>query len=715
MAQERDLLLACLQILSEREKLSFSEHSIRSGLALDDEPLSPSVFAEAAFNAGFDTDLAKVNVDRLNTIVLPAVLILKDNEALVLHHLNDDGSADVTFPDKSEQTLDAGKLSTLYAGYAFSMQRKALAQSRDDKFGTRPRTEWLKQTLLRFKSFYVHILIAAFLTNLFVLVAPLFIMNVYDRVVPNQAILTLWVLAIGAATFFVFDLIARLLRSYLLDLVSKKADVLLSGRLFQHILNLRMEYKPKSTGMLAIHFNELSNLREFATSAAIIALIDLPFIVIFLIVIGIIAGPLVIIPIVVIPIVIVLSMLLEYPAQRLVGSQITQSMEKQAILFEAVSGLEAVKSYNAQNHFAHRWQTVSSQTAALESRSLWYMSLAVNIAIFAQQLTTIGVIIFGAYMIFVGQLSLGGLIAVTILTGRAVSLSQAVSVSGRILRSRTSMELMDKILNLPSEKEPDKNYLHRPRLKGNIEFKTVSFAYPEQRFNSINNLSLKLNAGERVGIIGRNGAGKTTLLKLITALYQPQQGSVLIDGTDNSEIDNVDLRHNIHYVGQDSVLFYGSVADNIRMAASNISDEELIKLAKLTGVMDFVNRDPHGFDMQVGERGEMLSSGQRQAVALARALANKPPILLLDDALNQVDNQLQAELINNLKDYSKDKTLVVVSHQLPILELVDRVAVMEQGIIIAEGPRERIIELVQTKSLGDYLKKAKQQAGKGYE
>jgi len=502
----------------------------------------------------------------------------------------------------------------------------------------------------------------------------------------------MWVLAFGAFVFFAFDLLSRILRHYLVDFAGRQADKQLSNMLYSHMLSLRMAEKPDSSGVVANYFSEFESLRDFFTSATFIGLIDLPFIFLFLFVTWLIGGPVVYVPLVALPIILAIALLLEIPARSAVQKSMAGESQKQSIIVESFNGLETIKTINAENLMQKKWENHVKHESEAAGTSRFYSALILNLTVWIQQIVIVGVIVVGVYLITAGQLTVGGLIAVTILSGRALMVGQIANLLSRIERSRTALRGLGHIMEARTDRNIKEKFLRRPHVKGDIEIDKVSFAYPGQRNPALENVSFTVQAGERVGIIGRIGSGKSTLLKLIVGLYEPEEGSILIDGTDNTDIDPMDLRRNIHYVGSDSVLFYGSVRENIRMANPQADDDALIKAAKIAGVDKFVNKHPSGFDLPVGERGEWLSGGQRQAIALARAIISNPSVMLLDEPTGAVDNSFEQEFMSALPSVLENKTLIVVTHRASLLQLVDRVIVLEGGHVVADGPRDVILD-----------------------
>jgi ATP-binding cassette subfamily C protein LapB len=397
------------------------------------------------------------------------------------------------------------------------------------------------------------------------------------------------------------------------------------------------------------------------------------------------------------PLILLLSFGLQFPLRRAVEQGFRASAQKHGTLIEALTGLENIKTMQAEGVLQRRWEQLLGQIAQSSLRSRLLSALAVNFTLFIQQITTVAVVIYGVYLIKAGDLSTGALIACTVLTGRALApFGQIAGLMMRYHQSRAALRALNHIMSLPLERPEGQDFVHRPRLQGNIEFKQIQFQYPAQPLKTLQNLSFKIKAGERVGIIGRIASGKSSLAKLLLNLYQAEQGNILFDGIDSRQIDPADLRRNIGYVPQESTLFYGTVRENIVMGAPYVDDVALVEAARLAGVEEFVNQHPLGFDLPIGERGEGLSGGQRQAIALARAFLHNTPILLMDEPTNAMDNSTEEQFKMRLSEYLQGKTLILITHRTSLLSLVDRLIVMDQGQVVADGQKEAVIQALSS-------------------
>lgn len=693
-----DPLLACLTILSKMLNKPHSAESLVAGLPLVDNKLTPGLFSRAAERAGLRSKVVKRPLKKISNLVLPAVLLLSNTTACIL--LETKGkTARVIFPetDGAETEIPLKQLAEEYSGYAIFIKPAQQFDKRTQN-SVIPRTShWFWGTIMRFWPIYSEVFVASILVNMFALASPLFIMNVYDRVVPNHALETLWVLAIGVGTVFTFELLLRTLRGYFIDSAGKKADVILSATIFERVLGIKMSARSNSVGAFANNLHEFESFRDFFTSATLTTLIDLPFAFLFILVIWMLAGDLAYIPLAAIPLTILISFIFQIPLGRVIRQLFRHSGQKSATLIETLTGLETIKSLGAETPVQRKWEQNIGFIAKFSQRARLLSSTAVNLTTFIQQMTTIAVVVYGVFLITENEITMGALIASTILTGRALApMGQLASILGRYHQSKAALHSLNTLMNLPVERPNGREFLHREAFKGGLQFKEVTFRYPEQPIDALSNVSFRIEPGEKVAIIGRIGSGKSSIEKLILGLYEPNAGAVLLDGTDLRQIDPVDLRRSVGYAPQDVVLFYGSVRDNIAIGAPYADDQAILKAAELAGVTEFVNRHPSGFDMQVGERGEGLSGGQRQSIAVARALLMDPPMLVLDEPTNAMDNSTEERFKSKLTQVLENKTLLLVTHRASLLNLVDRIIVMDQGKLVADGPREQIMTALKS-------------------
>lgn len=693
-----DPLLECLVMLTQIKNRPFSAESLSAGLPIADK-MTPELFIRAAARAGLKSKLLKRELPSLSNALLPAVLILKEGEAVILLRKLADHKYLIVVPEAGigEQEIEEADLLEDYTGYALFVQREFDFEKRAEEEQLTPRKpNWFWGTLWSFKNYYSQVMLASILVNMFALASPFFIMAVYDRVVPNNAIATLWVLTIGIMIVIGFDFIMRTLRAFLIDLAGKKIDSVLASTLFEQVLGIRMSSQAQSAGVRASHIRDFENIRDFFTSASLTALVDLPFVILFLLVIWFIGGVLVFVPLLAIPLVVATAWLLSIPMNKEVARSFVGGAQKNAIVIEALHNLEVVKSSTAEGPLLRRWEQYVGITAKAGMASRFYSTLALNICATVTYLVTIIIVLFGVYLIGAKELSVGALVACTLIVGRVMApLSQVTALLTRFELTKCSLKALNDVMESPLDRPHKQQFLHRSKFEGDIEFEDVSFRYPGQPISLYQNLSFKLKAGEKVGIIGSMGAGKTTLVKLLLGFFQPISGSIRIDGTDISQIDPADLRRYIGYVGQEPKLFFGTVRENIAMKAPWADDAEILRCAKLAGVDRFVSRHPAGYDMPIGESAKGISGGQAQAITVARALLNNPSLLLFDEPTSCMDNSAENVFLSNMRSYAKDKTVLLVTHKMSMLSLVDRLIVLQNGKIVADGPKEQVLDALR--------------------
>ncbi len=694
--QPFDPLLGCLIFLSKHFDSPCSKEALTSGLPLINNRLDPELFIRAAERAKLSASIVKAPIKDLTEALFPAVLLLHNQKSCIITEISfDQKIATIIYPETGEGTevLSFDDLRKIYTGYAifvkpaYQFDKRANAPTPESGKG------WFWQTIRQTYPIYTEVLIASFLINCFVLASPLFIMNVYDRVVPNKAITTLWVLSTGVIIVFAFDFLMRNIRSYFVDTAAKQIDVKLSRTIFERILGIEQHSRPNSVGAFVHTVQAFEAFRDFITSATMSTLVDLPFVIIFLSVIGFLAGSIVLLPLLMIPLILCISLLIQIPLSRLVKQSFQHSAEKQAVLIESIGCVETLKSARGEGLMQRRWEVIINASANLQKKILFLTNLGSNFSVFAQYLCSIAVVIYGVHKIADGDISMGALIASTILTGRALApITQVALLISRYQQALAGFNSVNNIMQLPVERPSDKHFLHRPELKGGIEFKNVSFSYPNNQVPALQNISFKINPGEKVGIVGRIGSGKSTLEKLILKLYTPTHGSILIDDTELHQIDPAELRNSIGYVPQDVVLFHGSVKNNIVVGAPYVDDNAIIRAAEIGGLAHFINSHPDGFDREVGERGSQLSGGQRQSIAISRALLLDPPILVFDEPTNCMDDSTTSAFIQRLVPTITNKTLIIVTHKSNVLHLVDRLIVLDEQGVIADGPKEDVLE-----------------------
>ncbi|MBC7132934.1 MAG: type I secretion system permease/ATPase [Roseovarius sp.] len=642
----------------------------------------------AAERAGLQAGFGRRALESFDNTLTPAILLLDDDRAVVLEAVLPGGRLAVHDPALGPGVgeIDRATLAPVHTGFALLLR----PEHRDDIAlnAAGRRGHWFWATLAENRWAYTQVLLAAVLANFLSLSTSLFIMVVYDRILPNEAIESLIALTIGVGIALIFDFLIKSLRAGFIDRAGKRADMVMGRRIFDQILDLQLRARKGSTGALASTLREFETLRDFFTSATLVAVVDLPFIVLFVGVIYLISGPLAIVPALAVPFVLLVGIAVQPILSRLAERSFADGQSKQGVLVETLAGLETIKAAGAQRRMRARWEEAIARQSDHGLKARAVTQFAINATAFAQQSAQVMIVFYGVFLITAGEASMGALIAAVILTGRALApLAQLAQTLTRFNQARTSYRSLDALMKAESERPEGRNWTARPRFEGEIRFDNVSFAYPDQQIDALRNISFVIRPGEKVAILGRIGSGKSTVARLILGLYQPREGTVMLDGIDLRQIDPGDLRRNVGAVLQDVWLFSGTVRENIAIGAMRPRDADIIEAARVAGVEDFVRRHPAGYDMMLAERGEGLSGGQKQAITLARALLGRPPVLLMDEPTSSMDAQNEAEVIARLKLEAADRTLVVVTHRPSLLELVDRVIVIDQGKVAFDGPK----------------------------
>lgn len=699
-----DPLLDCLVELTRFHGRPSTRAALVAGLPLEKGSLTPSLFARAASRAGFATRVVRRPLEKIDPALLPVVLLTQGDEACVLLGWDESGEhARLLFPETGQGsvTLTRAELAERYQGVAIFARPHFRFDKRTPEVGEVKLRHWFWGALADQWPVYRDVLSGALLINLFALAMPLFSMNVYDRVVPNRAFETLWTLALGLLLVIAVDIVLRLLRGHFIDLASGRIDLQLSSQIMERVLGVRMEARPEAVGAFSANLRSFETVRDFITSASVTAFIDLPFALLFILVIAIISWPLVLPVLLAVVVVTVYAYILQHKMHELSETTYRAGALRNATLIESLSALETIKTQGAEGVMQSKWEKSVAFLSRVSNQMRFLSAAATNGAMEIQQVVNVVVIIAGVYLIGEGMLSMGGLIACTMLASRAMApLGQMVGLLMQYHNAKTALTSLEGVMAKPVERPADANFVHRPELRGDIEFREVDFAYPGQSVAALKGLSFRITAGEKVVIIGRIGSGKTTLQKLLLGLYQPTGGAVLVDGVDVRQLDPVDLRRNIGYVSQDTTLFYGTLRDNIAIGAPYADDATVVAAAEAAGLTEFVNRHPEGFDMRIGERGESLSGGQRQGVAIARAMLMDPPILLLDEPTSAMDFSSEQQFKQRLKEVAGHKTMLIVTHRNSLLELATRVIVIDDGRVVADGPRDQVIQALQSGRIG---------------
>ena len=702
-------LLDCLVTYTKFYHKPYTKEALIFGLPIEkgkEDPIlfsissSKGLFSRAASHAGLKTKFIKRNLDEFSKLQLPAILLLKNKTCALLDKFSSDRKKVKIISELGgevvEQWHEFDSINEEYLGYSVLIKRGFnYKDSELDKTLNIEKKHWFWSTLKMSRSIYFDVIFASLLVNLFVLATPLFTMSVYDRVIPNNAIETLWFFAIGVFIVYVLDIFLKLIRSYFLEIAARKSDIIMSSLIFEKILGLKLENIPKPIGAFANTLKNFDMIRSFLTNATLVSFIDLPFTFIFLAVIYYIGGKIVLIPLVIIVVILITGLILKGPIQRNIKKINEVVSKKNSILIEVLNNIETLKSLGNINNVQWDWEESNGKIAHKGLTSRMLASFIPQFTSLLIQLNTVAVIIYGVYLINNFELSMGALIAVVILGSRAVSpMGQAASLITNYEDASNAYIMLNDMMQKEVERPSDKNFVSHNGFNGKIEFRNVSFAYPNTDVEVLKNVSFVINPGEQVAILGKIGSGKSTILKLILKLYEPTSGSIFIDDIDLSQIDPADLRRNLGYVSQRVSLFHGTLKENITFRASYVSDYDMAKAAKLSCVDLFANAHPRGYEMEVGENGDGLSGGQIQAVGIARVFLFNYPIMIFDEPTSSMDKQTENKVLNNLKFNLLNKTMILVTQKMSLLELVDKVIVLNNNSVYINGDKKEVIKLL---------------------
>jgi type I secretion system ATPase len=664
---------------------------------------------------GFENTLSKRDLQDIPSLAVPLVLMLHNEEAAVVVRIEGVGRNRIYFLrqiDGLEQQLSHDELVSLYLGYCWFIKPKVTADNRSDLPEYHLPKSWFWKVIWRFKGYYYQVILATFIINFLALVSSLYVMNVYDRVIPNQAYETLWVLSIGVMLAILFEFLAKMIRGHLTDIAGKKADLIISSAIFRRMMALRLADRPASAGSYANNLREFESVREFMTSASLLVLVDLPFLLLFITVIFIVGGKLAIVPAIIIPIVIIVGFIVQRPLSRYINGSMKESSQRQGLAVEALEGIETLKTNNATGWAQQRWDTYTAKTSASSIKVKDTANFMINFSVAMQQLNTVFLVLFGTYLIHnentAERITMGALIAAVILSGRALSpLAQVAGLATRFQQAKLALEGLNNIIERPIERVPERKYISPSNIQGNITFENTCFQYQEDGKPAVSNLNLQIRAGEKIGILGRIGSGKSTMLKLASGLYDGSTGNVMLDNIDMRQIDPNFLRSQILLLSQSPRLFLGTLRENMDLARSDgySSDQELLEALQRFGLDKIIRSHPKGLDMPLGEDGLGLSGGQKQIIALARMTLRNPRIVLLDEPTTGLDQATERMSLQAISQWAQDKTLLVVTHRPQVLQIVNRIIVMDEGKVVMDGPRDLVLQRLMQNERGADVKR----------
>ena len=700
---KHDVLLECLSEISAHFGQPFNREAILANLPLTHQGLTPELLLKAARRAGFEAEFEKQHFDSIERYQQVVIVLLKNNDAAIYIPAVNSSEAHFLVADQhgnfNKTTLQ--KLQKQMIGFQILLRPETSVSVSGTQQSTGAtqnpaRQHWFWGTMWEYRSLYLQLLPASLMVNLFALVMPFFVMIIYDRVVPNNAVETLWVLAAGVGLVFLFDLAIRLVRGSLIERAGNEMDIELAGKLYEHVMALSMRAVPASVGNLASRIRSYETLREFFVSATMLAIADMPFALLMIGAIFYLAGPIGWVLVFACTIAVAVSVWIQFPLYKAVRSSAEVGLERQAFIGESIANLEPIKINNAEGYFQRRMNRLLKNASANGAKSHWYGLLANSLTTTIINITSVVIVVAGVYQVSAGNLSMGGLIACVMLGSRCLAPMAILSgLMTRFQQALQSLESLDGVMALEREASHHKQYLQHNEFKPRFTFNDVTVQYSEKTRPALKGISLQIEEGEKIALLGRIGSGKSTLLKVMAGLQPVSSGSIMVDDFELSQYHPATLRNRIGYVPQEAALFHGTVRDNVALGNTQLSDADILNALEISGLGDYIKSHPLGLLGEVGERGSLLSGGQRRALTLARCLIQSNPLLLLDEPTANLDPQTEKSFVNTLKAHTDGRTLVVATHKASVLELVDRAIILDQGKVISDGPVSQVLAHLQ--------------------
>lgn len=692
--------LQAVLAIAKHYRIEPSEERLRLQLDWNPSQSLDDILILVSRQIGMSLRKTEFSEDILNPWRLPLLIQMRDGQVGVLNQLDANGNANIQFSGDQglAQVLTVELLKENVNNVYILRPEKSIPDVRIDEYIKPYEQNWFWTIVLKDWKRYLDVMFASLMANILALATVLFSMNVYDRVIPAQSIPTLWVLAGGVLIAAIFEFCLRVARIYLSDIIGKRADLKISDKVFGHALRIKNKERSKSTGTFISQIRELEGVRELVTSTTISAIADLPFFFLFLAIFWLIGGNLFWVMVLVVPLMIIPGILIQKPLAKLASEGMREGAIRNATLVEAVQGIEDIKLLRAESRFQNQWNHMNEAAADISMRQRKLVGIVGAWTQKVQGLTFAIVVLVGCFAVMKGEMTTGALVACSILSSRMLGpIAQISGVLGRFQQAKVAKTSLDELMKKPVDQAPNAHLIHRPVLNGHYELNNIVFKYSENDAKPTLIIpKLEIQAGEKIAILGRNGAGKSTLLQLLSGMQEPVQGKINLDGVDLGLIDPTDVRRDMGLLNQNAHLFFGSVRENLTLGSPLATDQELLNVLKLTGALNFVLDKKEGLDHQILEGGVGFSGGQRQALLLSRLLLRQPNILLLDEPTAAIDDVSEKQLIQNLKGWLGQKTLVIATHRRAVLELVDRIIVVHDGKIVMDGPKEQVLGNTQT-------------------
>lgn len=687
--------LQSVLVIAKHYRIEPSEERIRLQLDWNQNYTVDDVLLLICRQMGLNYRKLTFSNELLNPWRLPVIAEFHDGQVGVIDKADGEGQVSIQLSGEQglAQSFRLDQLNSLIKNIYIVRPETSIPDARVDEYIKPYEPSWFWSIVLKDWKRYIDIMFASLIANILALATIIFSMQVYDRVVPSQSYPTLWVLAGGVLLAAIFEFVLRVARIYLSDIIGKRADLKISDRVFGHALRIKNKERSKSTGTFISQVRELEGVRELVTSTTISAIADLPFFFLFLVIFWLIGGNLFWVMVLVVPLMIVPGLLVQKKLAKLAQEGMRESSIRNAILVEAVQGIEDIKLLRAESRFQNQWNHMNEVSADISMRQRKIVGILTAWTQKIQGLTYAIVVLVGCFAVIKGDMTTGALVACSILSSRMLApISQITGVLGRLQQAKVAKTSLDELMKKPVDQPDQAHLIHKPVIYGDYELKGVVFQYGQDDPKPtliIPNLSIQ--AGEKIAVLGRNGAGKSTLLQLLSGMQFPLQGKISLDGLDLSLIDPSDIRRDMGLLNQNAHLFYGTIRENLTLGAPLANDEDILKVLKMTGALSFVEEKKEGLDHLILEGGVGFSGGQRQALLLARLLIRQPNILLLDEPTASIDDVSEKMLIDHLKTWLGHRTLIVATHRRAVLELVDRIIVVNEGKIVMDGPRDQIL------------------------
>jgi ATP-binding cassette, subfamily C, bacterial LapB len=692
-----DPLAAALAHIARHYGQAVSPETLTGGLPLEHSRLTLTHLPEAAARAGLEAEIRRIRAGAIKSEDCPLLIVLSSGDCAIVG-ARDGKMFRITHPGGKTERIALRDLKRKMTGDGVLLRPLPDALDLEASEPQSDARSWLKSGFKGTSGALLTAILATVLVNIVALIMPFFTMNIYDRVIPNAALTTLWTLSIGAGIAIIFDLSIRTLRAEIIDLTGRRVDVRLANALFGRLLGAKTNHKPQAAGVRTQTLRDFESLREFFQSLTVTALGDIPFAIIFLAAIYVMAGPLVLVPLIAAPVTLLVCALIQLRLKSLMAANYRDQQVKNAVATEVVIGLETLKSLGAESWAASKWERSMAEGIRQSTRIRRWTNLASHLVAASQTIVTVLMVLHGVYLAIDGAITAGALIAGVMLAGRAMApIGQAALLLTRINQTKLAFQGLKTLIEAEQERSAHGHFVKRDTIEGRIVFESVGFSYDPQEPAALAGISCAINPGERIGILGAIGSGKSTALKAIVNLVTPQSGRVFVDGVAASHLDPAMLRRAIAFVPQDAMLFRGSIRENVTIHCPFASDDDILEALRLAGARSWIARLPKGIDTVLGERGQGLSGGQRQAIALARCFAGKPKVLLLDEPTGAMDGRSESAVLASLKEYADrtGATLIIVTHRPAVLDILDRLMVFEAGRILLDGPKASALQALK--------------------